>query len=304
MPAELLSGREGYDLPRMAFSNIAESAERVVYRVAGLPVALRAFLGSSDNGAGDILQSVFVSRYWQPDGLTDWLELIVGAAICPVGLVLASAWFTWQNGALIRERFGKGIAAQFLEQLQLYFSAGVLPPWYYIFSLHDDGSQRVETFIQRFETKRCLFPMLKPKKGSPLNDKGDFATYCAERGVRCVGTLLTLDGKHPHKALPTCDLFVKPRRGRGGRGAERWDLVGPSTFENPAGEQLQSDALLDRLIEQSRRRPLIIQPRMKPHPALLEITAGALPTIRVLTCLDERGAPGTASQLGMGSRVR
>jgi len=91
--------------------------------------------------------------------------------------------------------------------------------------------------------------------------------------------------------LPARDLFVKPSRGRGGRGAERWDLVGPSIFANPAGERLEAGELLHRLIERSPHQPLIVQPRMKPHSDLLEITAGALPTVRVLTCLDERGAP-------------
>ena len=272
----------------MAFSDIAESAERIVYRVAGLPVALRALLSVPEDS--DALQSAFAFQYWHPEGLISWLELILGVVISPA-VVLAAAWFTWKNGPLIRKRYGRGLVAQFAEQIRLYFSAGVLAPWYYIFSLHDDGPRRARTFIQRFETKRCLFPLLKPKKGSPLNDKQEFAVHCKERGIRCVETLVALNGSRGHTQLPARDLFVKPSRGRGGRGAERWDLVGPSTFANPAGERLEAGELLDRLIERSRHQPLIVQPRMKPHPDLREITAGALPTVRVLTCLDERGAP-------------
>jgi len=103
--------------------------------------------------------------------------------------------------------------------------------------------------------------------------------------------LLTLGGERPESGLPERDLFVKPTTGRGGRGAERWDLVGPATFSSPEGEHLGSEQLLDRLVERSRHRQLIVQPRMRPHPKLHEITAGALPTIRVLTCLNERREP-------------
>ncbi len=275
----------------MAFWNIADSAERIVYRVAGLPVAIRELLGSPVVDDTSVLRSVFAARYWHPEGLIDWLELILGIAVSPFGLILASAWFIFRNGRLIDRRFGKSIPAQFLEQIELYFSAGVLPPWYYIFSLHDEGAKRAGTYIQRFETKRCLFPMLKPKKGTPLNDKRRFAAYCAERQIRCVETLLSLDGKHPDANLPDCDLFVKPISGRGGRGAERWDRVAPSMFASPAGEHLDSEHLLRRLVERSRRRPLIVQPRMQPHRELRKITAGALPTVRVLTCLNETRQP-------------
>ncbi len=278
-------------MPGMASWNIADSAERIVYRVAGLPVAVRELLGGPVVGEANALRSAFAAQYWHPEGLTDWLELILGIAVSPFGLILASAWFIFRNGRLINRRFGKSIPAQFLEQIKLYFSAGVLPPWYYIFSLHDEGAKRAGTYIQRFETKRCLFPMLKPKKGTPLNDKRRFAAYCAERQIRCVETLLALEGKPPDLRLPERDLFVKPASGRGGRGAERWDRVGPSMFASPAGERLESEQLLRRLVERSRRRPLIVQPRMQPHRELCEITAGALPTVRVLTCLNETRQP-------------
>lgn len=273
----------------MAAFNVADSAERIVYRVAALPVAIQALLKGADEG--DPLRSLVASQYWRPQGLADWLELIIGAVLFAPALIASSAWFTWKNGDAIRQRFGVGIAKQISGQFRLFFSSGILPPWYYIFSLHDDGRRRADTFIQRFETKRCLFPALKPKKGSPLNDKGVFASYCRDRGIRCVETILLLDGKHPGRDLPACDLFVKPSRGRGGRGAERWDLVGLFTFASTSGEELEADALLERLVKRSRHRPLVVQPRMRPHPDLLDITSGALPTIRVLTCLNESGKP-------------
>jgi hypothetical protein len=100
-----------------------------------------------------------------------------------------------------------------------------------------------------------------------------------------------LAGEKPSESLPDRDLFVKPTRGRGGRGAERWDLVAPGTFAGPGGKELSGQALLARLVARSRNVRLIIQQRVRPHPDLLALTTGALPTIRVLTCLNEEGQP-------------
>jgi hypothetical protein len=272
-------------------SGVADSAERIVYRVAGLPVALASLITSSATDETEPLLSTFSWSFWHPDGPSDWAELLVGIAVSPVAVLLASAWYIWRNGSVVRRRSGKGVAVQFAEHLKLYLSAGVLPPWYYIFSLHDDGARRAKTFIHRFETKRCFFPLLKPRKGTPLNDKSRFAEYCRERGIRCVPTLMYLNGKAPSGELPNCDIFVKPSNGRGGRGAERWDLVAPSVYASPSGERLSGQDLLCRLQSRSQRRPLLIQPRLLTHPNLAEITSGALPTLRVLTCLDEDNQP-------------
>jgi hypothetical protein len=271
----------------MSLRSVRQSAERLIYRVAGLPVAMTAALGGSD----DTLHAAFVRRYWHPESASEWAELAAAIVLWPFALVLAAAWFTARNGAIIRDRTGKSIRSQLREQLALYFSDGILPPWYYIFSLHDHGTRRAPTYIQRFETKTCYFRLLKRRKGSPLTDKTRFADYCASHGIRCVETLVSLDGTDSGRPLPDRDLFVKPIGGRGGRGAERWDRVAPSTFAGPGGEQLSSEALLQRLVERSRETPLIVQPRMSPHPDLAKITAGALPTLRVLTCLNEDNEP-------------
>ena len=184
----------------MAFTRIATSAERIVYRIAGLPVAVSALL---DSRPGDPLKSAFAWRYWRPNDAGEWVELAIGLVTWPVAVPLGAAWFTLRNGAVIRRRNGKGMARQLAEQLKLYFTAGVLAPWYYIFSLYEDGgTARARTYLQRFETKPSLFMMLKRKGGSPLNDKVRFADYCAERGIRCVPTLVHLNGQRTDATLP------------------------------------------------------------------------------------------------------
>lgn len=264
----------------------------MVYRIAGLPVAVAALFGANGEGSSRTLQCAFARRYWFPAGVAEWLDLIAALILWPLALLASALWFTARNGAIIRGRSGKGTALQFAEQLKLYFSAGVAAPWYYIFSLYDgDGPKRAPTYLQRFETKPALFPLLKRKGGTPLNDKAKFAEYCSERGIRCSQTIAHLQGITPERPLPNRDLFVKPNNARGGRGAERWDLVGPALFASSHGEQLSGEELLERLVARSERTALIVQPRLGTHPALLDLTAGALPTVRIVTCLNERREP-------------
>ena len=275
----------------MPLPRLANSAEGIVYRIAGLPIAVRMLAPFSRGRRPDPLRTAFAHRYWHPRSVAETSELLGGIILTPLAIVAALAWFTWRNGAVIRSRHGKSVPAQLAEQLRLYVSAGVLPPWYYIFSLHDDGANRAPTFIERFETKTCYFRLLKQRKGSPLNDKTRFAQFCAANGIRSVPTITRLPGDEAPQPLPRCDLFVKPVAGRGGRGAERWDYIGSQSFSGPHGEQLTRGALLRRLMARSRHGPLIVQPRMLPHPDLAVITAGALPTVRVLTCLNAQREP-------------
>jgi hypothetical protein len=273
--------------------SIADRAERLVYRVAGLPVAIAKVRGAKRAGGRDaLLDGAFCARYWGPADASEWLELIGGIIAAPVAVIASCLWYTARNGPAIKRRGGKGLPAQFADQLRLYFAAGVLAPWYYLFSLDEDGSsERAKTFLQRFETKTSLFVLLKQRKGTPLNDKARFTDHCAAHGIRCVPVIASLDGESRPSSLPDVDLFVKPNKGRGGRGAERWDRVAPFEYARDAGEHFSAGQLLSWLVSRSRRTPLVVQPRLQPHRDLVGLTAGALPTARIVTCLDERGEP-------------
>src|SRR5437764_2636624 len=169
--------------------SLASRAERLVYRIAGLPVAL----SGGRSRSSDPLRAAFVWRYWRPRDAGEWAELALSLVTWPIALVLGSLWYTARNGAIIRRRYGRAIAAQLADQFRFYFSAGVLAPWYYIFALHDDGRRRARTYVQRFETKPAIFPLLKGYKGSPLNQKDRFAEYCRGHGLRCVQIVAKLD---------------------------------------------------------------------------------------------------------------
>jgi hypothetical protein len=267
---------------------IANGLERTVYVIAGLPIALHGVSVASTPHAR-IIRRAFVRRYWCPNSLTDGAALVVGLLLTPVAVPLAAVWFTLRNGPIIRRREGKGLTGQLIEQLRLYVHAGIVGPWYYILSLHRDGARRAPTFLQRCETKRGLYALLKDESPTAVGNKSVFAERCAAAGIRAVSCELVVDGGNADPArLADCDLFVKPLTGCGGKGAERWDRVAPRTWSN-GRKSLGDRDLLDQF--RSRRRTLVVQRRVRPHPMLEPLTSGATPTVRAVTILDERGRP-------------
>ena len=269
---------------------IAVRGEKLVYRIGGLPLALRSQDGERPC---DIIRQAYAHAYWRPAQWDGYLEIAAAWLLWPFVALIGPLWFTAKNGPTIRRRHKRGLVRQFLDQVRLFFTDGVVAPWYYIFELaKEPTSARAEMFLQRSETKAGIYPLLRRGVTSELNDKKIFADYCAEKGVACVPYLLHLDGGDVTGAqLPECDLFVKPAGGRGGRGAERWDLVREGLFSGPDGEKLGADELLSRLNQRARQRPLLVQRRLSANAEVADLTAGALPTVRVSTCLDEDGEP-------------
>jgi hypothetical protein len=267
----------------------------VVYRVAGLPLAVGAlFPGKPDGPAAD-LRAAYAAHFWNPEDLVDLTELLLATLIWPVGLAAAVTWFLWMNGGIVRSRCGKSRSRQLTEQLRAYFSAGILPPWYYMFELYD-GRCDCRSFLNRFETKRGIYPLLREKTAasSPLDDKLAFAQRCRSHQLRTVsvtavasnGRIEMLDGDH----LPRIDLFVKPVQGTGGKGAERWDCCGAGYKSRTCGFVSESE-FLDRLRRRSRSRPMLVQPRVRNCEELADLNNDALSTFRIVTCLDESDRP-------------
>lgn len=271
---------------------VAVRGERLVYRIAGLPIAVRQIFDRSGNRSVDIIRAAYAIAYWQ-GGWDNIAEIAVATLLWPVGLVAACLWFTGRNGPFIRRRENKGLVRQFVEQIRVYFGAGVLPPWYYIFRLHS-GGEDAPAYLQRSETKAGIYPLLRRGVWTELNDKKIFADFCGENGIECVPYLLYLDGSECPSSLPDCDLFVKPASGRGGRGAERWDRGSAGHYVGADG-QVGAEKLLQHLQDRAERCAILVQRRVEPHSELAELTSGALPTIRVTTCLNERREPEVVS---------
>src|ERR1051325_5782966 len=118
----------------------AQRLERLTYRLAGLPIAIAGLFMLREMDLRADLRRVYVEQYWSLEFPLDWIELLSAVCILPLALVVAALGFTLLNGPIIARRCGKPPVRQLLDQFVLFFAEGMLPPWYYIFSLHDCSS--------------------------------------------------------------------------------------------------------------------------------------------------------------------
>src|SRR4029450_8734519 len=59
-------------------------ATKIVYRVAGLPIAVRALRHPPPDSPGKLVRSAYRSRYWTPASPGDLLELLLGVLLTPI----------------------------------------------------------------------------------------------------------------------------------------------------------------------------------------------------------------------------
>ncbi len=252
-----------------------------------------------DDSNAAALHACYAREIWRERGPFARLRLVLAILWLwlPINLGM-TVWFTTLNGGAVRQRSGKGVFRQAIEQLWLSALHGIMPPWYYMFDLHDDALRaKAGRYLHRYEYKGVFYRLIKSALSadrSPLADKIAFDALCRERGLQVVPLLAVVEkgGIVRHSGaspLPPHDLFAKPRTGRGGQGAERWDCLEPGRYRNSRGAILGEAALLDHFKSRAAKDAILVQRRMQNHPDLLDLSNGALSTLRIATFRDEQG---------------
>jgi len=260
--------------------------------------ALPLFWGfkPGDRSAASIVHQAYAREFWRERGFTGRLGLLAQFLTWPPIVLGTLVWFTALNGRSIRQRTGKSIIRQSYEQLRLAIVHAIIPPWYYMFELHDDiRYRRAGQYLRRDETKGGVFQLLRKAAGSGgLTNKTKFADRCRRHGIRTPdylqakrGKLLRPD-KQPADSLPHVDLFAKPSSGRGGCGIESWRYDG-SQWSRDGAPPIDEAALMDHFRGLSKKERFLIQRRLVPHPELADLSANVLTTVRMVTIIDENG---------------
>ncbi len=265
----------------------------------GAPTILLRRFFSGDGSPAARIHRAHSRELWHEAGLRKVLRLLAALALWLPYILHALVRATWHNGAAIRQRTGKSIVRQMHEQVGVAIARAIPPHWYYTFELFDDEHRRrAGEYLQRGETKRGVYTILKRTRGlalSPLTDKVAFAARCHARNLRAIPVALAFEQgqlmpcTRGGVALPKQDLFVKPNHGKGGRGAERWHYRPTGRYEADDGTILSEIELMERLRRLPFTEGLIVQPRRVNHPDLAALGNGALATVRIVTCRNEHG---------------
>lgn len=256
-----------------------------------LPLAW-AFLPPGRHRAARLHNAHF-QAIWRSRSVLGVCEMAFLLLLWPLLLTPCVYEATRRNWKMVRDRAGKGLWRQVVEQFLLAAQFGFRPTYYYTMEFFLPGQRKhAGEYVHRYAVKDSLYRMLKRVTVSPLTGKVGFARYCEERGLPVAPIVASLADGHIEGdalgGLPAQDLFVKRTRGRGGARAELW-LHDNGSYRTRSGLCLDGDALMVRLLELSRREPYMIQVRQLNHPDIADLSPGALATVRLVTAIDEQG---------------
>ena len=172
----------------------------------------------------------------------------------------------------------------------------VLPGEYYAYALwQPDRKVNIDNYLYSNEAPRLFKLLNRPSQPNPIDDKLAFHEMCKAHALPSpeilaafapTGKLLEFESGRP----PKRDLFVKPRIGVGGDGAERFRWQGV-VFESDRGCRLRPEDLGGYLATRARteNRTLLVQPALSNHPELRVGANADLATARLVTGLSTDG---------------
>ena len=135
---------------------------------------------------------------------------------------------------------------------------------------------------------RLLNPAAFPFGGNPLKNKQLFAAKAEGVGLPIPPSCPVVAGNLSDWLASETDIIAKPSFRSKGQGVERYQREGQG-WRGPSGAVGDTE-LRARLLDLWRKGG-VIQRRLPTHESLAPLSPGALPTLRVVTCLDEGGLP-------------
>jgi glutathione synthase/RimK-type ligase-like ATP-grasp enzyme len=205
------------------------------------------------------------------------LDLVVGLAFL--------AWIPWR-AAKVRKKFGLDEAWR-RRAVAIARARFADPQDLALFRIEEAAA--LDGYVRRFEDA-ALNKRINPRgwaRDCALADKARFYARCREASLPHPETVATVTGgRLAHGADPAGrELVAKPADGEGGDGLV---MLGPFADAADLAARLPTSVRMARGM-------MVIQPRIATHPTLRDLALAALPTVRVVTILDEAGAPEVAS---------
>jgi glutathione synthase/RimK-type ligase-like ATP-grasp enzyme len=265
------------------------------------PPIRRPGFGRADNVRVAALQDERAARFRRHAKPHDRATLLALFVLWPLIAGLIAGRLAWRLGHRVERESGKGRLRQWAEQMQVSLRWLMLPHHYYMFELYRPGQlEKAQDYVLRGQTKEGVYPLFKNKlmrnfPDHPFKDKTAFAELCQQRQLATAATIVSGDSAgninwgDSATELPKADLFLKPRTGQGGRGAQKWRFREGSWHRD--GTVLDQAGLLAHVGNLSRREPMLVQPCIVNHPDIIDLSVDALATVRLVTILDMDESP-------------
>lgn len=262
-----------------------------------------ALLGTPKS-ASDRIHAAYARFAWRS---MDASHLALTAALSilwPINFVVMLWMFTRRIGPTVARKTGKPVWRQVLEQLWLSVRHSIPPDKYYVFDLfRPERMANARHYILRYELKGGFHNLvhfhtrvlMRRSTKEWLKDKLLFFRRCEKAHVATpvICMVATADGQFTPETcksdgLPPQDLFVKPAKGKGGRGCEKWQY-NQGGYIGPDGRHLTTAELQRHILQLvARRGRYLIQECLRNHPDLTRF-GGGLTSLRITSCKTESG---------------
>ena len=124
-----------------------------------------------------------------------------------------------------------------------------------------------------------------------IEDKHFFAGRCSVAALRHVPTLALFGPTAPPLdpgEMPRSALVLKPRVASRMRGIKSWTYE-KEHWKNESGRLLNGVEVLREIHDWTRSEEMVLQPLLESHPALVDLSLGLCPTVRIVTLRCQRG---------------
>jgi len=227
-------------------------------------------------------------------------------AIRPVLSLLRIVPLIIRVGPKARRDCGVSIRRQIVDMATMVLVHGAKPWIYYMTERYRPGAMRdAGAVVMRNEIKHGLFKALNridPEardRARSLGDKLEVADWCAEAGIPHPQPMLVVEnGEVVWRGTSLDDLdrdlFVKRRKGRGAYGATVYRRTSVFQYVDDDNRPINLAQIMAELVRRSRtrkERSLMLQPLLRTHPAIADLSKDTLIVVRILTCLDEQLRP-------------
>lgn len=225
--------------------------------------------------SGGFLAAHYARRRAERGPLRAVLDVVVGLSFL--------AWIPWR-ARKVQRKFGLTPAWR-RRAVAIARARFADPQDIALFRIEAPGD--LDGYIRRFEDA-ALNKRINPLGWTPqcaLADKARFYARCRDAGLPHPATIaIVADGQLVSAGDPQGrELVAKPTDGEGGDGVVM------------LGACADLADLAARIAALPSRGVLVIQPRVATHPQLADLALNALPTVRVVTLLDETGRPEVVS---------
>ena len=211
-----------------------------------------------------------------------------------------------ENWKIIHEITGKGRWRQLAEMVWLSVYVPSMPENYYKFEWYQPSKRKMATeYLHRYEMKNMLYSAIRASNEGnrySFSNKRQFYMHAQKAGVPIPPMIAHVSQSRVDIFPPydtrdvDFDLFMKPVSGKGGKGAVRFEWGGPDKpgFTSSAGKHF--DTLEEALTKYQkkgvrRRESYLVQPRVRTHSVLSDLTGEVASTCRIVVILNEKGEP-------------